>query len=190
MSTLTYIYALAEPFTGAVRYVGKSNNPRGRLNRHISSARSYRRHTHLANWVRAMVIPVLLVLEAVVLEDWPLAERKWIARYKALGARLINHTAGGDGHIGGELGAETRSKISVAAKLRYEDPEEREKARQTMLGRVVTREHRSNLSRALKGREVWNKGLTKETDPRVAANAAATSKALIGRTPWNKGLRS
>ena len=34
----------------------------------------------------------------------------------------------------------------------------------------------------------WNKGLTKETDNRVAQNAESTSKGMKGLTPWNKGL--
>jgi hypothetical protein len=34
----------------------------------------------------------------------------------------------------------------------------------------------------------WNRGLTKEIDPRVAANAAAISVANKGQIPWHKGL--
>lgn len=36
--------------------------------------------------------------------------------------------------------------------------------------------------------DVWNKGLTKETDERVAKNGRAVAIALIGNIPWNKGL--
>jgi len=39
-----------------------------------------------------------------------------------------------------------------------------------------------------KGLTSWNKGLTKETDTRVARMANSVSKTLKGRTPWNKGL--
>ena len=37
---------------------------------------------------------------------------------------------------------------------------------------------------------VWNKGLTKETDPRVAKNAKGVSKARTAKyfPAWNKGL--
>lgn len=40
------------------------------------------------------------------------------------------------------------------------------------------------------GQIAWNKGLTKETDPRVALNAKNSSetKKKIGRVAWNKGL--
>jgi len=34
----------------------------------------------------------------------------------------------------------------------------------------------------------WNKGLTKETDLRVAAAALKDSKSCKGKVPWNKGL--
>lgn len=35
---------------------------------------------------------------------------------------------------------------------------------------------------------VWNYGLTKETDERVARNAESIRKSTKGRVPWNKGL--
>lgn len=34
----------------------------------------------------------------------------------------------------------------------------------------------------------WNKGLTKETDPRVAKMAEGISRSLKGCLTWNKGL--
>ena len=39
-----------------------------------------------------------------------------------------------------------------------------------------------------KKRIPWNRGLTKETDARVAKNAESVSKSTKGRAPWNKGL--
>ena len=36
----------------------------------------------------------------------------------------------------------------------------------------------------------WNKGLRKETDPRVAAYGAKGSLAKLGCTPWNKGKKN
>ena len=43
-------------------------------------------------------------------------------------------------------------------------------------------------SKAWKGRVAWNKGLTKETDDRVAKYGIATSKGSKGKIPWNKDL--
>jgi len=39
-----------------------------------------------------------------------------------------------------------------------------------------------------KKRRYWNKGLTKETDVRIALAANKMSIAHMGQTPWNKGL--
>ena len=75
---------------------------------------------------------------------------------------------------------------------------------------VKTKEHRENLSKALKGKpsktkgkkytkeeypdfgnrnkSTWLKGLTKETDERVAKMSKEISKSLKGKAPWNKNL--
>lgn len=184
----TFIYALADPRTGRVRYIGKSNNPVTRLKRHISSTRVKRNTTHRVNWIRQLLQlgrkPSLLILEQVSLSVWPLAERKWIALYKSQGEPLINHTSGGDGYVGGRLDQETRAKMSVAAKRRYEDPAEREKTRQSQLGRVITESHRKNISKACKGRVPCNKGVPMSVEQRCLI-----SKALKGHIPWNKGKK-
>ena len=46
-----------------------------------------------------------------------------------------------------------------------------------------------NQRRAQANKVIWNKGLTKETDSRVAAYGKSISKAkaLDSKTPWNKG---
>ncbi|MEK6880578.1 MAG: GIY-YIG nuclease family protein [Nanoarchaeota archaeon] len=63
-------------------------------------------------------------------------------------------------HTGAKRSAETCKRISDAQKKRFKNPEEIE-----------------NLSKRMKGRPAWNKGLTKETDPRINKY----SKKLIGR---------
>lgn len=51
--------------------------------------------------------------------------------------------------------------------------------------------HNSRVSNTLLGKHqiAWNKGLTKETDKRVATYSASLKKRFIGvkRVPWNKG---
>jgi hypothetical protein len=53
----------------------------------------------------------------------------------------------------------------------------------TVAGKKVYRssEQGAKISAANKGRTAWNKGLNKNTDVRVAQNAASISKALTGR---------
>lgn len=48
-------------------------------------------------------------------------------------------------------------------------------------GRHLSEEQKQKISNALKGIITWNKGLTKESDPRIALMAGKTSKALKGR---------
>lgn len=48
--------------------------------------------------------------------------------------------------------------------------------------------YREHMSEIHKGQVAWNKGLTKQTDERVAKYAEAISKATKGRIPWNKNV--
>lgn len=57
------------------------------------------------------------------------------------------------------------------------------------MARIQSNEWRENISKSLKGRKVWNKGLTKD-DPRVARNTSnPRTQFKKGMTPWNKGLK-
>lgn len=48
----------------------------------------------------------------------------------------------------------------------------------------IRRVHLGEKGGKEKGSPAWNKGLTKETDPRVAENAAKVSKAMTGKPGW------
>lgn len=73
-------------------------------------------------------------------------------------------------------------KISQTQKGRELSPEHLANLRRSN-GGPKSEEHRKNLSAALKGREVWNKGLTKFTN----ASVMSTSLKQIGRIPdYNK----
>lgn len=50
-------------------------------------------------------------------------------------------------------------------------------------------EWKLNISRGRIGQPVWNKGLTKEIDPRVRKYAEAISISKKGSIPWNKGKK-
>lgn len=95
----TYIYALCEPETGEIRYVGKANNLRRRMKQHLVNYDSEK--TPKAAWLSKLGatgrLPLLRVLEQVPIEDWPRAECDWIATLKAQGCNLTNLKNGGDG---------------------------------------------------------------------------------------------
>lgn len=64
-------------------------------------------------------------------------------------------------------------KIRIATKKRFEDPVERDKM-------AAANKDNPKVIAARAGKSSWNKGLTKETDPRVARNGNAVSAALTG----------
>lgn len=88
------IYGLLHPETGELRYIGKADNPEKRLATHMRDAR--RRKTPVYCWIRSIgQRPDMVVLESDC-ENWADSERRWIARAKAAGVRLLNLAEGGD----------------------------------------------------------------------------------------------
>lgn len=90
------IYALSDPETGEIRYIGKANNPRARLKSHIRDSR--RRNTPVYCWIRRLQAdgkePAMSVVEWV--DDWMEAEKRQIASHREAGARLLNLAEGGN----------------------------------------------------------------------------------------------
>lgn len=117
----TEIYALCEPDTGEVRYVGKTScGAARRLREHISLSKNHRSHSY--NWVRSLVArglkPSSIILEVVEPGgDWAYAEKKWIAHFRSVSGKLVNQTDGGEGVTGRKYtaSAETRAKLSAAS---------------------------------------------------------------------------
>ena len=140
----TSIYALIDPRTNLVRYVGKSQNPATRLRRHIHEANKGNT-THKCCWIASLLHlnlkPILSILEVCEHAVWKEREIYWIAFYRELGADLTNCKDGGDGieptpEVRAKMSAarkgkvpanknkraseETRAKLSAAAKARHE----------------------------------------------------------------------
>jgi hypothetical protein len=88
------IYALRDPRTGSVRYIGKANNAQQRFVGHSRDAA--RRNTPLYQWWRSLAqLPVLEVIETVDPSNWVERERYWIAAYR-LSDDLLNVAPGGN----------------------------------------------------------------------------------------------
>ena len=91
------IYALVCPETGRVRYVGKANDPRQRLAGHLKD--SLRKNLPVNCWIRSLAArglgPRMEILEVVPFERWAEAERRWIAKYRAESAGMLNLSDGG-----------------------------------------------------------------------------------------------
>lgn len=151
-----YIYALCDPETNLIRYIGKSIRPRERLQNHINEPKS---NCHRSHWIQSLksrgLRPWLTILEEIDGEwPWQESERFWISYGRHHGWPLTNNTDGGDGvvNLPPEIRAKMRltwlgrkhtpeTRIKLCAAMRRRKPrstESLEKSRQAMLGRIIT----------------------------------------------------
>lgn len=81
---MNYIYALIDPITEQVRYVGKTNNISDRMKRHLGNL-NVDPNKHKVNWIKKLLRqgfkPILVVLEECG-DDWPDREKCWIKHYR------------------------------------------------------------------------------------------------------------
>lgn len=149
----TFIYALCEPGTRTVRYIGKANNPKRRLNDHLRT--SIKENNHLGRWLQSLdKKPTLVVLSEVLGDQWKIEEKRYINSGKILGLRLTNSTDGGDGVH--NPSAETRAKKSGKNHPFFGihlPPEMRAKIRASHMGKKATPEARANMSLARVGKK-------------------------------------
>jgi hypothetical protein len=120
------IYALVDPITKAIRYIGKSVSGANRYKEHLKlSALKKEAHTHKARWILKLLShdlkPEFSILhEAATKEELGELEKYYISLHKSLGADLTNLTNGGDGNVGWTPSEQTREKISEAHKKHWE----------------------------------------------------------------------
>jgi hypothetical protein len=114
----TFIYALADPTTGEVRYIGKSVNPQRRLQSHACEAKYATCTTYRYSWLRSLakrhLRPHLVILQEC---DGTGAdeERFHISFARHIGCHLVNGTDGGEGLPGWKPSPETLARMSAAA---------------------------------------------------------------------------
>lgn len=170
---MTAIYGLTDPDTQMVRYVGKAENPKRRLQQHLAPFH-LKFKTKKNSWIKSLLAegknPELILLSEVEESEANAEERRIISLLKDCGFDLTNGTNGGDGgavtdpeakerirqaHIGRVTSDETKAKMSAAQKKRYEDPAEIEKQRQIALKAGCEPPH-------VRGSEVPNSIFTEE----------------------------
>jgi group I intron endonuclease len=98
------IYALKDPISDDIRYIGKTKNDlKKRLYEHCT-IRNLKEKNHKNNWIKSLLKlnhrPVIILIEEVVDSDWQEREIYWIEFYKNIGNNLTNGTNGGDGGNG------------------------------------------------------------------------------------------
>lgn len=100
VETLTpvVIYALVDPFRGVVRYVGKSENPASRFERHLKGALETRELQTTPSYTEAWILnlhdknaqPFIVTLETCNSANWRDRERFWVNVFKRQGQPLTN----------------------------------------------------------------------------------------------------
>ena len=116
--SVSEIYALLEPDTGAIRYIGKARNSMHRFDRHMKDRN--RRDYPVYRWINKLVSegksPDMIVLE--VSDNWPEAERRLIELSRARGCRLLNVAEGGNApYCSDEQRATNGRKLNAALKV-------------------------------------------------------------------------
>lgn len=144
-----FIYALCEPGTRTVRYIGKSNNLKKRFRQHLKP----RGKTYLGNWLRSLSSPPVLVIlhEVSVSESWQEEERRYISCARAIGMDLVNVTDGGEGASGWKPSAETLAAISAAKAGVPRSPKARAAISASKTGVPHSPEHCAAISAVQKG---------------------------------------
>lgn len=150
---MVFIYALIDPFTFKVRYIGKTINLKQRYSRQMSE----RSNTHRCNWIKSLAEkgkkPTQVVLQELSDdEDWQAAEIKWIAIAKKYGWNLVNGTDGGDGVT--NVSGEGKERMLATWKGRKHNPETLIKLSKASKGRVKPEASKDILSQKMKGRKI------------------------------------
>jgi hypothetical protein len=165
-----YIYALVDPRTGFIRYIGKAKDTKRRYAGHLIPSQLESHSHHRANWLKELLRlglkPIMEVLETVPTAEWEVAEREWIARFRNIPGYpdLTNATDGGEGVDGFTPSKEVRQRIAESHRGKTMPPGHGEKVRAAHKGRVHTAQARANMSA---GRKIWWKNLSTEERDKI-----------------------
>lgn len=131
------IYALRDPDTRFVRYIGIAFDPTDRMRKHMTPS-LLRANSHKNNWLKCLRAqgkrPIFTILAETDDARGPALEMAFIKKYRASGYRLTNSTKGGEGTWGMVHGPEVRAKQRAAK-----------------LGKPLSVEHRSAIGIGLQG---------------------------------------
>jgi NUMOD3 motif len=180
-----------------VRYVGQTIQPLfRRLRTHKIHAKSTTKHTPVGMWITAKQAQghTILIRPLIKSANWNTCEQAFIAGYLAMGGRLLNVTAGGQGHRGHKMSDEQKAKISKALKGRKKPPGFAEMRRQARLGVKASKETRELLTKIHTGQkhstatcEKFRKRMMGNTlASRVWTEKQCKDRSRIAKESWAK----
>ncbi len=185
---MTFIYGLFDPRSGECRYIGKTGGTlEARLAGHIGDARRRACEVPRFRWINALAAHGLMpaIRELEVCADWREAEKRWIAKLKQQGVRLLNCTDGGDGIEGFLHSKKTRKLMSESAKKLYTDPQQRKIRGDSIRKALAKPEVKEKLSAAL--RAAFARPETKENLRRAQRLSCARNEIREKRSAASKG---
>lgn len=144
-AVMASVYALIDPRSDQVRYIGKALDVRLRDRNHFNQSK-YERSPKAA-WIRGLraegLRPDSIVLEECSPDESAAREKYWIARARWRGIPLLNMKHGGQGRL--NTSEETRARISAAVKGKGHGPEWRAAHAATMRGRKASAETKEKM---------------------------------------------
>lgn len=174
------IYTLADPRTGEVRYVGKTENLKSRFYSHL------RDHglNYKCRWVKSLlkcgILPNIEVLEEIESSDdsdWQECESFWISYLRFLGVRLANSKSGGE--IGCKFSPEIRLKMSIARRRRVITPETRKKLSIAHFGKKKSPIHCAHIGDGHRGKVASEASREKMRQRMLGATIHPNTKAAL-----------
>jgi len=166
MEQINYIYALVDPNTNKVRYIGKTNNMKRRYNEHLNRSKDMKHHS--SRWIQSLLHKNQKPIH-ISIGEYPdsiinIMEIFWINFYNTTYGNLTNHTIGGDGRSTGyKCSNETKKRMSISATGRVKSKDERlaqsqrmtellkDKTNHPMYGKHFSEESKKKMSLAQSG---------------------------------------
>lgn len=169
-----FIYALQNPVTEEIRYIGKTKNPKMRFHNHMN--KRHNEKTHKTNWIESLkkqnIRPIMIIIDEVSEEDWKFWERYWISQFITWGFSLVNHTSGGEGSI---MGNKTSFKKGCKS---WNEGTAKVKILKGNRGKA----ERTVINQYKKGSIPWNKGITGYTTSKKGCSISEEIKQKISST--------
>jgi group I intron endonuclease len=171
-----FIYGLIDPISNQIRYIGKTNDIKRRLKRHINER--FLHDSHKDRWIRKLIdsgnYPEIELIEVVPFENWIFWEKFYISYFKYIGGNLTNGTNGGD-----EPPSSKGRKHTLESRLKMSNTKKGKPIPWLNKGTKRSDEHRNNLSKSCKGRVSPNKGKIFNEEYRKKLSDSSTSKRKV-----------